>query len=126
MDGMTKQLENILNESVNTIERNTDRYCREAASESVAKLKATSPKKRYNGGRYASGWTYEPIGAGHKGIRLVGYVVRNATDYQLTHLLENGHALWNGTRRVRARKHIAPVEKEESAKLLSKLTNVAR
>lgn len=119
MKGMTEQLTDILDESVKTVERNTEKLMKQAAVESVEMLHAKSPKRK-GGGRYAAGWTYEA----KTGV-LKGYTVKNATDYQLTHLLENGHALWNGTRRVRARKHIAPVEKAEVAKILAQINNVA-
>lgn len=128
MKGMTEQLTDILDESVITVERNTDRIMKEAAVESVELLHAKSPKKLRNGGRYAAGWTYDASGtAGLVSAtgKAKGYMVYNATDYQLTHLLENGHALWNGTRKVSARKHIAPVEKAEIAKILSQINNVA-
>ena len=115
---MTEQLDEILTESLKTIDDNSDKWFREAAEESVAMLRAKSPK-RPGGGRYAAGWTFEPKTGGLK-----GYIVHNATDYQLTHLLENGHALWNGTKRVKAQKHIAPVEKAEIAKILAKMSHV--
>ena len=116
MEGMTAQLEKILDESVETIEENTDKLCREAADSSVKRLKATSPHRR---GDYAAGWTYQPTNRGG----LKGYTVYNATNYQLTHLLEHGHAKVNGGR-VRARKHIEPVEISEMEKLVAKLQTV--
>lgn len=118
MDGMTAQLEEILKESLDQIENRTERACAEVAAESVAKLRATSPK---NTGQYAAGWTTKPYTEG----ATKGYVVYNATDYQLTHLLEHGHAKSNGRGRVRARKHIEPVEAQGMRELLEKIKHVA-
>ena len=76
---------------------------KETAKETVMKLRSTSPVKT---GSYAQGWK-----AGKR--RGSDYIVHNATDYQLTHLLENGHVIRNkkGTYgRTNGTKHIAPVE----------------
>lgn len=57
-------------------------------------------------GKYRKGWRV-------KSVKGEGDVVHNLTDYQLTHLLEKGHALRRGGRslgHVSARVHIAPVE----------------
>lgn len=116
--GITEQLNEILDESLKDIEDRSDRIFQIAAQESVSMLHSVSPKQP-GGGRYAAGWTYEPTEGALK-----GYIVYNATDYQLTHLLENGHALWNGTKRVKARKHIGKVEKGAVAALLPKLQHV--
>lgn len=73
----------------------------QVANETVQKLKNTSPRKY---GDYASGWKVSK----KKGA---DWVVHNATDYQLTHLLENGHVVCNkkGTYgRAPAIKHIEP------------------
>ena len=51
---------------------------------------------------------------------IVNIVVHNKTDYQLTHLLENGHVIrnkkgdWGRTRPI---KHIAPVEQWANSEL---------
>lgn len=76
------------------------------AKETVQKLKNTSPRKS---GSYAGGWTISK----KRGRGVVDIVVHNATDYQLTHLLENGHLVVNkkGTYgRTSPKKHIAPAE----------------
>ena len=72
---------------------------KDLAKHAVKQLKATSPKRT---GKYASGWTKKKRG---KAI-----VVHNKS-YQLTHLLEKGHAKRGGGR-VAVRVHIAPVEKQ--------------
>ena len=74
-----------------------------AADQSVEKLQNTSPKRT---GDYASGWTVKKESP-------KSLIVHNATHYQLTHLLENGHVIRNkkGTYgRAPAHKHIKPVE----------------
>ena len=115
---MTEQLSQILDDSISTIKKNTDDDFKVVASASVDALKAKSPHKT---GKYAQGWTYKAINDGG----LKGYIVYNATSYQLTHLLENGHAKRNGGR-VRARRHIQPVEILGIEKLTRMLQNVAR
>ena len=82
----------------------------EVAKETVQKLKNTSPKKY---GDYARGWKVSKKERG-------SLVVHNATDYQLTHLLENGHVIRNkkGTYgRTNGIKHIEPAEEWASDEL---------
>lgn len=74
------------------------------ANETVQRLKNTSPK---NTGDYTKGWKVSRKKI--KGSSVI--VVHNATDYQLTHLLENGHLIKNAKGeygRTRPIKHIAP------------------
>lgn len=71
-----------------------------AAKNAVKKLKKRSPKKT---GEYARGWRARKVGS--------AWVVHNATNYQLTHLLEHGHAKRGGGR-VPGIPHIRPVEQE--------------
>lgn len=83
----------------NSAKRNIDRV----SKESVQKLRNTSPRKS---GSYAQGWGTKKQGE-------MDVIVHNRTDYQLTHLLENGHVIRNkkGTYgRTHGIKHIAPVE----------------
>lgn len=84
------------------------------ARESVKELKATSPK-RYGG--YASSWGSTKQGTAR--------VVRNKKHYQLTHLLENGHAKRGGGR-VGARVHIRPVEQNAIKNLEKEVKDVIR
>ena len=77
------------------------------AKKGVTQLKENSPKKT---GDYAKGWDIVRE-KNRNGINDV--TIRNKTDYQLTHLLENGHVIVNakGTfGRTSPIKHIAPVE----------------
>lgn len=86
----------------------------QVAKETVQKLKNTSPVKD---GSYARGWKVSK----KKGADLV---VHNATDYRLTHLLENGHVIRNkkGTYgRTHPIKHIQPAEEWASEELPRKI-----
>ena len=47
-------------------------------------------------------------------------IIHNKKHYQLTHLLENGHALRNG-KRARAFEHIGPVAEEAEKELLDNI-----
>ena len=81
----------------------TKRITDEVAKEAVDALKKNSPKLT---GSYRKGWRKKQSYAAKRTKRNTVY---NETDYQLTHLLEYGHASRNGGR-VRAIQHIAPVE----------------
>lgn len=104
---VSAQLGQILDEYDVKLKRATNNSMDVVAKEAVSKLKNTSPKKT---GDYARGWgVHRERGSG--GINTV--TVRNKTDYQLTHLLENGHVIRNKKGeygRTNGIKHIAPVE----------------
>ena len=87
--------------------------CKKVADETVATLKTTSPKRT---GRYARGWREKTSFEDRSNIRVTVYNVR----YQLTHLLENGHAKVNGGR-VSGIPHIAPAERQATDMLENKV-----
>lgn len=85
----------------------------QVAKETVSMLRNTSPKGPPHKRRYAEGWKVSKKGRGD-------LVVHNATNYQLTHLLENGHVVRNkkGTYgRTHPIKHIEPAEEWASEEL---------
>lgn len=97
------QMKELLNEVNKDVQQSAKRNIDGVARECVQKLKNTSPIKT---GSYAKGW-------GTKRQSEMDVVVHNRTDYQLTHLLENGHVIRNkkgAYGRAPAHKHIKPVE----------------
>ncbi|MCJ1989029.1 HK97 gp10 family phage protein [Pseudolactococcus carnosus] len=69
------------------------------AEETVNTLKVTSPQGKRS--RYGKGWRSKKDGK--------GYIIYNATDAGLTHLVEKGHAKRNGGR-TKAQNHIQNAE----------------
>lgn len=100
------QLENILDEYDDRLKEETNSAMDSVAKQCVSKLKNTSPKKS---GKYARSWTKKKT----KGIGGIDDVTVHNKQYQLTHLLENGHIIRNKKGeygRTRGIKHIEPVE----------------
>lgn len=97
----------------------TKRITDEVAKEAVDTLKKNSPKLT---GSYRKGWRKKQSYADERTKRNTVY---NETDYQLTHLLEYGHASRNGGR-VRAIQHIAPVEQAAITALQERIEAAAR
>ena len=73
-------------------------------------------------GSYRKGWQAKTAYESKSDIRVI---VRNRTDYQLTHLLEYGHAKRGGGR-VDGKPHIRPAEKRAEEKLLKKVKVVVK
>lgn len=104
-DTIKKELDDLEENTIDKVKRSVQ----EAADMAVKDLKATSPKKT---GKYAKSWTQKKV----KETSSEKEIVVHARRYQLTHLLENGHAKRGGGR-VAARAHIKPVEEKVSEKL---------
>lgn len=85
----------------------------------VAELKVTSPK---SSGEYAKGWKVKRLHESNDDIRIA---VHNSKKYQLTHLLEDGHAKRGGGR-VEAHPHIEQAEKNVSERLNKKVKIIIR
>lgn len=113
-NSVTIQCQEIFEEYTKEVKRAANNSADVVAKEACQKLKNTSPRKT---GDYAKGWRVKRE-RGTAGINTV--IVHNATGYQLTHLLENGHVIVNakGTYgRTNGIKHIAPVEEWASEEL---------
>lgn len=111
-NSVTIQMEKILDTYSKEVARATNNSIDVVAKESVRKLKSTSPRSVKHTRKYAEGWGLKrDRNQKNRGINDV--IVRNKTNYQLTHLLENGHIIRNGKGvygRTNGIKHIAPVE----------------
>lgn len=124
---MAKVKSNELGEAINTIltdyghavEESTAEIVEQVAKETVDELKSNSPKKT---GRYAKGWRKRKLRSNGTATT---YEVYNATDYQLTHLLEFGHEKWirgkDTGSRVAARPHIRPAMQKAEKELVKRL-----
>ena len=96
----------------------------EVAEKTVETLKRTSPKRATGKkkGKYARGWRAKDVTwkATEREV-----VVHNATDYQLTHLLEKGHVNRDGSFTA-ARPHIAAAETQAAKDLEEKITVIIK
>lgn len=96
----------ILDEYSSDIQEAITESAIKVAKQGANELKTSSPKRT---GKYKKGWRVKTT----KGQGFVSCVIHNATDYQLTHLLEKPHLKRNGgltTPKV----HIAPVEEKSN------------
>lgn len=89
------------------------------AAECCEGIKADSPVRKKGGGKYKRGWKVQTA----ETPLSVTCTVHNSTDYQLTHLLENGHAKRNGGR-VEAIVHIKPNEEKANAAVEKRIREV--
>lgn len=114
-----KELVDALTEYTDDVTEGVKEAVKDVAEETVAQLKKTSPKKAKGkkAGKYAKGWRVKDVRSTTT-EKIV--VVHNATDYQLTHLLENGHMNRDGSFTA-ARPHIAAAEAEATKNLEEKI-----
>ena len=101
-------INDILNEYSSDIQEGIKETAFKVAENGKNKLKVTSPKKT---GSYRKGWRVNK----RSGNGYVHATIYNATDWQLTHLLEKPHVIRNqygtwGTSKPQV--HIQPVEQE--------------
>lgn len=108
---LTKEVNKILNDYVKDVEKSMLEAEDEVSSEAVKKLKQDSPKKERGkkSGHYAKSWEVDKKSKQHYAQTII-----HNKDYQLTHLLENGHDIVRNGKVVGHytpdKAHIKPVE----------------
>lgn len=99
---LTAELGKVLGEYTTAVQVAVDNAVEECGKGMQKEIKANSPKRT---GAYKKGWRCE-ISENGRGSKQA--VIKNKTNYQLTHLLEKGHKKRGGKGRVKAYVHIAP------------------
>lgn len=102
IDKFADEIQKIAEGYVEEVNKAVAEVLPKVGKDAVKELKQTSPKKT---GRYAKGWTSKV----EKERLSTSISIYNKDRYQLTHLLEKGHAKVNGGR-VPAHPHIKPAE----------------
>lgn len=98
------------------LKEDIDAASKELTKDAVDELRNSSLTPRLTGD-YAKGWKQSKV----KG----NWVAHNETDYQLTHLLEEGHAKVGGGR-VPAYPHIEPIARKVADKFEERIDDIVR
>ena len=112
IEGLAEAVAKELREYSEEVTAEVKKSVKAAAKTCVATLQETSPKDT---GDYAKGWTSRKAFESENDIRMQ---VHNKTDYQLTHLLEDGYNHVSGGR-VDGTPHIQPAA-DKAAEILEK------
>lgn len=110
IENLSKEVMNYLENYVENIEEDVKEETDKLTKEAVKELKQTSPRRKgkTRDNPYWKGWTKRK---NTKSKRRYVVDIYNKTNYQLTHLLEFGHATKNGGR-TKAQPHIKKVEQK--------------
>ena len=116
-ESVSVQMKELLDEINKEIEQAVESALVDVPRATAQLLRNTSPKGSPHLRRYAEGWTTK------KGVGEV--IVYNKTNWQLTHLLENGHVIVNkkGTYgRTHPIKHIEPAEQQAAEDFYTRIS----
>ena len=121
-ENLSKEIMNYLENYVEDIEEGVQETSDELSKEAVKELKKVSPRRvgKTRKNPYWKGWSRKKDTKYKK-----RYVIKifNKTNYQLTHLLEFGHATKNG-KRTKAIPHIKKVEEKYNKLYEKEIKNV--
>ena len=113
IDDMASEVMKGLNEYAELADVSMKKAVRKTATAVKNEISANAPEKT---GRYKKSWATKKVKENSHTLEMT---VHSKNRYQLTHLLEKGHALRNGGR-ARAFPHIAPAE-EHGAEMMEDL-----
>ena len=113
IDDLTADVMQGLSEYAELTDKAMKKAVRKTATAVKNEIAANAPEKT---GRYKKSWATKKVKENSHTLEMT---VHSKDRYQLTHLLEKGHALRNGGR-ARAFPHIAPAE-EHGAEMLEDL-----
>ena len=113
IDDLTAEVMKGLSEYAELTDKAMKKAVRKTATAVKNEISANAPEKT---GRYKKSWKAKKV---RENSHTLEMTVHSKDRYQLTHLLEKGHALRNGGR-ARAFPHIAPAE-EHGAEMLEDL-----
>lgn len=111
-------INSILNAYSNDVKESITTSAIEVAEEGKNRLRDNSPKRT---GDYSRGWRIKK----KTSSTFVNCTIHNATNYQLTHLLENEHKARNG-KTIRPKVHIQPVEEYVQKEFMDKVENAVK
>ena len=111
-EDLQKAMMEYLEDYVEDIEEDVENTANTVVKEAKQELVQTSPKSGIaRKTKYYKGWAIKTGGRTRK-RKYYSKVIWNKTNYQLTHLLENGHHTRDGTGWVEAQPHIGKVQEK--------------
>lgn len=123
IDDLAKEIRNGLTEYADLAENEMKKAVRKTAASVRKEIQQTAPKDT---GKYQKAWQASVTVQRHHAMTMT---VHAGSQYPLTHLLENGHALRKGGRtvgKVQAFPHIAPAEEHGAALLETLITEALK
>lgn len=122
-ENLQKELSDYLESYVEDITEDVEKTTDEVTKEAVKEIRQNSPQGKGSRNKpYNKGWTRQK-GKENRGRYIIK--IHNRTNYQLTHLLEFGHATRDG-KRTNAIPHIRPLEEKYNKIYEQKITTVIR
>ena len=115
---LTAEIVKALSDETEEYRKKTTKIINRIAKEAVSRVQSASPRKT---GAYAKGWKIKRVKSDPQRVEIL---IHQSKRYQLTHLLENGHAKRGGTGRVEGIPHIRPTESWVDKELERELENL--